>query len=41
LRKNIVRAERAFNSAQILIYSAPKKHGREDVWKAIEKSLKS
>ncbi len=41
LRKNIVRAECAFNSARVLVYSAPKKRGREDLWKAIEKSLKS
>ena len=41
LRKNIVRAERAFNSGRVLIYSATEKRGREDVWKAIEESLKS
>ena len=41
LRKNIVRAERAFNSGRVLVYSATEKRGREDVWKAIEKSLKS
>ena len=41
LRKNIVRAERAFNSGQVVVYSATEKRGREDVWKAIEKSLKS
>jgi len=41
LRKNIVRAERAFNSDRVLVYSATEKRGREDVWKAIEKSLKS
>src|ERR1700704_747820 len=41
LRKNIVRAERAFNSGRVLVYSATEKRGREDVWKAIERSLKS
>jgi GTP-binding protein len=41
LRKNIDRAERAFNSGRVLVYSATEKRGREDVWKAIEKSLKS
>jgi len=41
LRKNIVRAERAFNSGRVLVYSATEKRGREDLWKVIEKSLKS
>ena len=41
LRKNIVRAERVFNSGRVLVYSATEKRGREEVWKAIEKSLKS
>jgi GTP-binding protein len=41
LRKSIDRAERAFKSGRILVYSATEKHGRQDVWKAIEKSLKS
>ena len=41
LRQNIVRAEQAFNSGRVVIYSATEKRGREDVWKAIEKSLKS
>ena len=41
LRKNIVRAERAFNAGRVLVYSATEKRGREDLWKAIEKSLKS
>jgi GTP-binding protein len=41
LRKNIDRAERAFKSGRILVYSATQKRGREDVWKAIERSLKS
>lgn len=41
LRKNIVRAEQAFNSGRLVIYSATEKRGRDEVWKAIEKSLKS
>jgi GTP-binding protein len=39
LRKNIVRAERAFNSAQILIYSAPKKHGREERGRGLQRKF--
>jgi GTP-binding protein len=41
LRKNIDRARRAFNSERVIVYSAPKKRGREEVWQAIERSLKS
>ena len=41
LRKNIDGAARAFESAQLLIYSAITKRGREELWRAIEKSLKS
>ena len=40
LRKNIDRATRVFESAQLLIYSAITKRGREELWRAIEKSLK-
>jgi GTP-binding protein len=40
LRKNINRAERALNVERILIYSATTKRGRNEVWSAIEKSLK-
>lgn len=41
LRKNIDRARRAFNSEPVIVYSAPEKRGREEVWQAIERSLKS
>ena len=40
LRKNIDHATRVFESAQLLIYSAITKRGREELWRAIEKSLK-
>ena len=40
LRKNIIRAERALNVDRILTYSATTKRGRNEVWSAIEKSLK-
>src|SRR5205807_9486122 len=40
LRNNIDRAARAFESAQLLIYSATTKRGQEELWRAIEKSLK-
>lgn len=40
LRKNIDRATRVFDSAQLLIYSAITKRGQEELWRAIEKSLK-
>ena len=40
LRKNIDRAARAFESAQVLIYSATTKRGQDELWRAIEKSLK-
>jgi len=40
LRRNINRVEKAFGNDQVLIYSAPKKRGREELWGAIEKSLK-
>ena len=40
LRKNIDRASRLFTSDQILVYSAATNRGRDDLWRAIEKSLK-
>ena len=41
LRKNLVAIERALNIDQVLVYSATTKRGRNEVWNAIEKSLKS
>jgi GTP-binding protein len=41
LRHNIDRITRAFQIDQLLVYSATKKRGREQLWGAIEKSLKS
>ena len=41
LSRNIERAARAFKSDHLLIYSATKREGRERLWSAIEKSLKS
>jgi GTP-binding protein len=41
LRKNMVRAERTLNIDRILVYSATTKRGRNELWSAIEKSLKS
>jgi len=41
LRKNINRAARALNFDRILAYSATTRRGRDEVWKAIEKSLRS
>ncbi len=40
LRRNIDRIVRAFNTNQILTYSATERRGREQLWGAIEKSLK-
>lgn len=40
LHKNIERAARMFTSDQILVYSAATKRGRDDLWRAIEKTLK-
>src|SRR5256885_3731855 len=40
LRKNIDRATRVFEPAQLLIYSAITKRGREKLWRAIVQSLK-
>ena len=41
LRRNINRAKQALKTNQVVIYSATLKRGREEVWSAIEKSLKS
>jgi GTP-binding protein len=40
LRRNIERAKQALKTVQIVTYSATVKRGREEVWSAIEKSLK-
>jgi GTP-binding protein len=40
LRRNIDRITRAFNTNQVLTYSATERRGREQLWGAIEKSLK-
>src|SRR5256714_3847010 len=40
LRKNIDRATRVFESTQLLIYSAITRRGQDELWRAIEKSLK-
>jgi GTP-binding protein len=41
LRQNIKRVASVFRTEQVLIYSATKKRGRDELWGAIEKSLKS
>ncbi|HJZ82229.1 MAG TPA: ribosome biogenesis GTP-binding protein YihA/YsxC [Pyrinomonadaceae bacterium] len=41
LRLNIARAARAFQTDQVLAYSATRKRGRDELWGAIKKSLKS
>ena len=41
LRRNIDRAKHALKTNQVVTYSATSKRGREEVWSAIEKSLKS
>ena len=41
LSRNVNRAARAFKSDNLIIYSATKREGRERLWSAIEKSLKS
>ena len=41
LRQNTERIARVFRIDRVLNYSATKKRGREDLWGAIEKSLKS
>src|SRR6266852_9223419 len=40
LRRNIDRIARTFNTDQVLTYSATERRGREQLWGAIEKSLK-
>ncbi|PYS72626.1 MAG: YihA family ribosome biogenesis GTP-binding protein [Acidobacteria bacterium] len=41
LGRNVKRAARAFKSDNLIIYSATKREGRDRLWNAIEKSLKS
>ena len=41
LHRNTDRISRSFRTDQVLIYSATRKRGREELWGAIEKSLKS
>ena len=41
LRKNIERISSVFQIDRVLTYSATKKRGRDELWGAIEKSLKS
>jgi GTP-binding protein len=41
LRRNIDRAKHALKTNQVVTYSATLKRGREEVWSAIEESLKS
>jgi GTP-binding protein EngB required for normal cell division len=41
LRQNNERIARVFRTDRVLSYSATKKRGREELWGAIEKSLKS
>jgi GTP-binding protein len=41
LRRNIERAKHALKTNQVVTYSATLRRGREEVWSAIEKSLKS
>ena len=41
LSRNIKRAAQAFKSDNLIIYSATKREGRDRLWNAIEKSLKS
>jgi GTP-binding protein len=40
LVQNLKCAAKVFNSANLITYSATKRHGREQLWNAIEKSLK-
>src|ERR1051326_285765 len=40
LRRNIDRVARVFESDQILIYSATTTRGQQDLWRAIQKSMK-
>lgn len=41
LSRNVRRAAQAFKSDNLIIYSATKREGRDRLWNAIEKSLKS
>jgi GTP-binding protein len=41
LRRNIDRVARALNTDEVIIYSATKRRGRDQLWGAIEKSLNS
>ena len=41
ISRNVKRAARAFKSDNLIIYSATKRVGRDRLWSAIEKSLKS
>ena len=41
LGRNVKRAARIFKSDNLIIYSATKSEGRDRLWNAIEKSLKS
>ena len=41
LSRNVKRAAHAFKSDNLLIYSSTKREGRDRLWSAIEKSLKS
>ena len=41
LSRNVKRAAHAFKSDNLLIYSSTKREGRDRLWNAIEKSLKS
>jgi len=41
LSRNVKRAAHAFRSDNLLIYSSTKREGRDRLWNAIEKSLKS
>jgi GTP-binding protein len=41
LRKNIATIERALNIDRVLVYSANTRRGQNEIWGAIEKSLKS
>jgi GTP-binding protein len=40
LRKNVERINHAFKADQVLAYSAVTGRGREEVWRAIEESIK-
>jgi GTP-binding protein len=40
LNKSVNRAVQVFEGTNVIVYSATKGHGREQLWNAIEKSLK-